>query len=137
MVSKLAVECEQKNRTPRGQKPPLKALAGGDVRVCLPLSCGLAHIPLLKHSQSAECALALLLQSSLDPFFLVDLGGIRWSFLLGRGSTGLVRSEQLVPGLRFSALLAGKHAEKELHSLRCLPCASAKAPITMLVSWCS
>lgn len=133
MVSKLAVECEQKKNAETSAQsfgwwgcPRLSAAF---------MWLGTYSTPKTQSvSRMCSCTPPPVLTR---PFFLVDLGGIRWSFLLGRGSTGLVRSEQLVPGLRFSALLAGKHAEKELHSLRCLPCASAKAPITMLVSWCS
>lgn len=62
----LAVECKQK-RLLRGQNPPLKAFSGEDVLACLSLSCGLAHLPLLKHSPSAKCALAHIL-STFSPF---------------------------------------------------------------------
>lgn len=91
VVSKLAVDCKKKHML-RGQNP-LKAFAGEDVHVCLSLSCGLAHLPLLKHSQSAKCALAII-HSTLYPFggsmqdqvvILLDLGRnvpLIWSSLV-------------------------------------------------------
>lgn len=78
----------------------------------------------------------LLRSSTPHSTLLVGLGRIRWSFLLGPGRTGLFIWSSLFPVtmLRFT----GRKAHwKELHSLRCLSCASAKAPITLLVSWCS
>lgn len=78
----------------------------------------------------------LLHTSSPHSLLLVDPSRIRWSFLLGLGRTGLLiwSSLFLVTMLRFTGRRAHR---KELHRLRCLSCASAKAPITLLVSWCS
>ncbi|TKS83651.1 hypothetical protein D9C73_017764 [Collichthys lucidus] len=97
--------------TARGmQKPPLKALAGGDVRVCLPSAfmwLGTYSTPETQSvSTMCSCTPPPPPPVLTRPFFI---GGSRRdqvvTFLLGRGSAGLVRSEQLVPGfaiLRFT-----------------------------------
>lgn len=79
MVSKLAVGYKQ-----------IKAFAGEDVHVCLLLSCGLAHLPLLKTQAVSK-------MFSRTPTLFVDLGRIRWSLLLGLGMDWPIRVEQLVP----------------------------------------
>ena len=78
----------------RGQKPPLKAFAGKYDHVSLSLSCGLALLPLLKHSQSAKWALALV-HSTLYPFG--GSGQDQVVIFIGSRQDWPVHLEQLVP----------------------------------------